>query len=514
MPFHQNISLIQFIKPYIYRHGFVKLLLMMTITFISCTSTSKSYHPEKKYDPQSLRADYRLMQKVLESKHPSLYWYTSKDSMDVYFDYYYNKIQDSMTERDFVWHVAAPMINKIHCGHTGIATSKNYDRWSKNKQFSFFPLSLKVWNDTMAVIGNMNRHDSIFKRGTLVAAINDMGAHDLIAHMLGYLREDGYAHNVNYIRISGSFPLLHRNIFGLSDRYKINYIDSTGHPAETYLPLYRPEKDSIKKDEVHKKTSTLVPAVKSITLKRSLTIDSTGMYARMSLNTFAGGRLRSFFRKSFKQLKNKQIQQLIIDLRSNGGGDVNTCILLTKYISDTSFRISDSCYALTRSLHPYTSMFSGKWFNQLQSWAMTTRHKDGKYHLDVYERKFFPPKKKNHFNGKVYVLVNGPTFSASTLFTNVVKGRPNVIVVGEETGGGWYGNNGIMLPTVTLPNTKTRLRMPLFRMVQYHHGEKTGTGIIPDVIIPTDYEFVKQGRDKKLEVVKQMILNDSERAKH
>jgi hypothetical protein len=77
--------------------------------------------------------------------------------------------------------------------------------------------------------------------------------------------------------------------------------------------------------------------------------------------------------------------------------------------------------------------------------------------------------------------------------------------LGEETGGGWHGNDGIMIPEIILPHTKVRIRLPLFRLVQFNHTPKTGTGIIPDVYIGTSYDALKKGYDKKMQVVKEMI---------
>ncbi|MEI9933507.1 MAG: hypothetical protein WDM71_01325 [Ferruginibacter sp.] len=84
--------------------------------FFSGCSVSKYYDPNKKYSPQQLRQDYSLLRNILEKKHPSLYWYTSKDSMDYYFDKGYQSISDSMTELQFGWQVLAPLTNKYIAG--------------------------------------------------------------------------------------------------------------------------------------------------------------------------------------------------------------------------------------------------------------------------------------------------------------------------------------------------------------------------------------------------------------
>ena len=103
------------------------------------------------------------------------------------------------------------------------------------------------------------------------------------------------------------------------------------------------------------------------------------------------------------------------------------------------------------------------------------------------------------------MLTSGLTFSASALFCNAVKGQPGIKLVGEETGGGWHGNNGIMIPDITLPNTRLRVRLPLFRLIQYKHVPKDGHGIMPDIYIGPNYEALVKGFDKKMKVVMDII---------
>ena len=202
-------------------------LLFCSILF-SCAVSNKNYEPNRKFTKQELQQDYSLLRNVLEKKHPALYWYTSRDSMNYYFDSLYNNIADSMTELQFGWKVLAPLTHKIHCGHTSLGMSKNWNKFIKNKRIPSFPLQVKVWGDTILVTGNLNRKDSIFKKGTLLTSVNGVPNHQLIQQMFLYLPLDGYADNVNYIRLSSNFPYYHRNIFGIYKNYRVGYIDSLG----------------------------------------------------------------------------------------------------------------------------------------------------------------------------------------------------------------------------------------------------------------------------------------------
>jgi C-terminal processing protease CtpA/Prc len=167
--------------------------------------------------------------------------------------------------------------------------------------------------------------------------------------------------------------------------------------------------------------------------------------------------------------------------------------------------VADSAFCVSRTLHPYTRYIKGKFINNLAFLFLTHKKDDGNYHFGIWERRTYRPKHNNHFGGDLYVLINGQTFSASTLFSHAVKGQTGITLVGEEAGGGNYGNNGIMIPDITLPNTHLRVRLPLFRLVQNNHGIKDGHGVMPDIYIGTSYDALIKGHDKKMEVVMEMI---------
>ena len=490
---------------------------LLGLLFLGACSSSKQTHIlTKKYAQADLQKDYNIFRNILEQKHPSLYWYTAKDSMDYFFSRSYSAIKDSMTENDFAWHILAPVVEKIKCGHTSISYSKKYVSASIDKPQPSFPLYMKVWSDSMAVIGKLNHTDTVFKRGTLVTSINGKRNTELIKDLFAYLPQDGNAININYARLSASFPLYHRNIYGLSKNYTVTYIDDNQTEQTVELPLHEISKEEKKQDSIKRekaKKAPKIPRSERLKFYRDFKIDSTKTFATLTVNSFTKGNMRSFFRRSFKKLKKENINELIIDIRNNGGGRVGLSTLLTKYITDSRFKVADTISTLTRKLGPYTKYTERGVLQNLQLFFMTHKKQDGRYHLRFLEKKWYEPKKKNHYDGKLYVIIAGPTFSASTLFCNTLKGQENVLLVGEETGGGSYGNNGIMIPDVTLPITKVRFRLPLYRLIQYKHGLKDGHGVRPDIYVDTDYEALIERRDPKMEVVKDLIRKNSTKEK-
>jgi C-terminal processing protease CtpA/Prc len=224
----------------------------------------------------------------------------------------------------------------------------------------------------------------------------------------------------------------------------------------------------------------------------------------MEVNTFASGNdLRPFFKSSFKKIRRQNIQNLVVDMRGNGGGSVILSNLLTKYISDRPFKIADTLYAEKRKSR-YGGYMQNYFVNRLFLLFLTHKKPDGHYHFTHFENKYFKPRKKNHFNGTTYILTGGNTFSAATLFTKALIDQPNVIVVGEETGGGAYGNTAWLIPDVTLPNTKVRFRLPLFRLVIDKNAQK-GRGVMPEVEADPSVNAIRRNEDYKMSKVLEMV---------
>ncbi len=89
--------------------------------------------------------------------------------------------------------------------------------------------------------------------------------------------------------------------------------------------------------------------------------------------------------------------------------------------------------------------------------------------------------KRNSFSGKVYVLINGGSFSVTSEFASVAHYLKRAVFIGEETGGGYYGNNSGTFVIVTLPNSRMNVGIP---MLAYYTAVKNypypDRGIIPD----------------------------------
>ncbi len=156
---------------------------------------------------------------------------------------------------------------------------------------------------------------------------------------------------------------------------------------------------------------------------------------------------------------------------------------LFSYLTDRFFWFNDSVEAISRSfplLHQYSHL--GADFTEEFEKKLVPAG-DGRYRLEGNDD-LAPPlqqPQQESYRGRVWLLVDGEVFSATSQFCSVVRSHHRGIFVGEETGGAYHGNCSGEEAVITLPASQLRVVVPLLRYEMAAADPAAARhGIIPD----------------------------------
>jgi hypothetical protein len=196
---------------------------------------------------------------------------------------------------------------------------------------------------------------------------------------------------------------------------------------------------------------------------------------------------KQFLHTSFDSIHKLHISNLIIDIRMNGGGSDNLGIELFQYLCHDSFQLDDSAFI---KISKPTLENEG---------ISDTSYKIGTIvPFDLATKRISLRDEPLRFNGKVYLLTSGITFSSATAFASAFKNNNIGLVVGSETGGAQFccGNG----PTIVTPN----LNIPIgtsAKLIYLRGGVQHERGVLPNIEIKKTPKDLLSKNDKVLDYV-------------
>ena len=120
--------------------------------------------------------------------------------------------------------------------------------------------------------------------------------------------------------------------------------------------------------------------------------------------------------------------------------------------------------------------------------------KDSSYHWQktwlTKEFNFYKLQKpsKNTFQGQAYILTNGLCLSSCADVIAILRHNQKALVIGQESGGGYQGNNSGIIPTVGISG-ELQMTIPLMKYTNAVEKDKHfGHGTIPDYLITPTFQ--------------------------
>jgi len=512
-------------------------LYFLLVVFTSCVSTKK-YNEQvtRLHSPKELKKDIDYAYKKLKKFHPDLYWYISEDSLDQIFSSFKESIKDPMTSTEFYTQFT-PLIGSIRQGHTRtvapiVRQTKEEIKSKGKRQHPFKYFEFENINNKLILTKNHGSDSSILE-GSQVLSIENENIDDLITAYLPLNIGDGFNETFLPSYTYTEFGSLYLSTHAPKDSLSIT-LQKNDSLYTSYLHCFPKKKktkavaDTLKKTREEKKLARKKRREKNIANRKYgsysykkerkrdisfLKYNSTDSVAYMKIQSFFGRNYEDYHRECFAQIDSAKSKHLIIDLRYNLGGSALEIENLYSYLTDSEFSFFEKSKMTKSTSSLATWVYSegigpkiaALTFSPMLLINQITRvsRKDGVPYYRISKKK---KNKRNNYKGKVYVLINGESFSASCILATTLKANKRATFVGEETGGAYNGTVAGQFIRLSLPNTKVRLKFGVMTLKTPYRTSPDGYGIKPDVYIPR----TKIGIDEQLDWVLEDIRKSSE----
>ena len=512
-----------------------KYFLCLLIFLLSSCASIEKYNQQisKLHTPQELHEDIDLAYKKLKTLHPDLYWFISKDSLDQQFSILKNSIQQPLSSIDF-YKKLAPVIASIKQGHTIVSTPLRKQTKSEKKLLGkrdspFKPFLFQKIDDKLFIKNNYGK-DSTLTVGTEILSIENEPVEDLLASLQTLRTGDGY--NKTFVPLimttymGGYYVRTHAQKDSIlitlkqSDSVYSKYLHAQyskqgiakKDTANTVTPKDKAtkiDKKLAKKERKKRKAWEYKYAYNKYTKETGRVLkfmdnNSEKPTAYLKIQSFSPGGYKEFYKEAFKKIDSAKSENLIIDLRNNLGGQTNSIDDLYSYLVAKDYVFLDKSKMTKRMSFVYPSMHSSSWLINTGTTVLypllvvysgfKVKKLDGNPYFSFKQTKPRKPK-ANNYKGKIYVLINGMSFSASSIISTHLKETKRATFVGEETGGAYNGTIAGLTAKITLRSSKVTLRAGLLTMKTPYTATPDGYGVKPDVhIVPTTQE-----RDEQLD---------------
>jgi len=496
--------------------------------------------------------DVNYLERKIEKIQPSLYEFVSKEELRRKFDSVRSTINIPLRPNDFYFKVS-PLLASIRQGHSTMSPmilkySKKESKEMKKKGLG--PVSqfdYKFIENKLFIMKNKSK-DSTIQKGTEVVSIEDITPQDLFSKYRKTFSSDGF----NETFIPYAFTMRFSNYL----YYELGLRDSLNFKLRCYDSVYTklikrfPDKKTEKKEEKKDSISTVKPkeeVVKKLTkeekklakqkkreedeynynygydkttkeyTKTLKFTDIDSCTAILKIKNFSKGGYKTAYKEVFELLRKTDTKNLVLDLRGNPGGRLNEIHELYSYLTaDSTFQLIEEAKVTSK-----TSLLQADYLSSIPKsvyvlaiptypfyagvlMLKTRKDENGEYRFRMKSSKE-KPNKTNYFDGKIYVLINGGSFSAACIISSKLKENPEVTFVGEETGGAFNGTVAGRTSSYELPNSKLRTRLWIMDIAATNKTEEKGRGIFPDIeIIPT-IDDILSDVDPELEWIKNDI---------
>lgn len=412
--------------------------------------------------PEVMKKDLDFLLKNIDEIHPNMYAYISKEEFNKLKNNAYGKLNEPLNDLEY-YRIIAPLVAEIRNGHTSIWLNEKATSLLKSQITTSYPIEIGCYRDGVFVEGYYGLRD--LPTGEILE-INNQNAFDYLKELCRYSAVEYKNYNFSMLERAGLAALI--------------WLD--GGEIKTVNLKVKSEQG-----EIHNLTidAVEIPEIKKAILVRKsekkheqfeFKHDKENNAAIITIRDFHSDSLeifKTFLKKYFSYIHEKNIKNLIVDIRDNPGGSTNVSQELVSYLTDKPFKLF--------------SKVSTKLSKQIEGklWRKVKKKDVGKI-MEYNSSDIIPNKSYQKFSGQTYLLINGNTFSTALDLAVVLQYYHLATLVGDETKDTPSGYGEVIM--LESPETKMKLAVSV-KYFEALGDKKDGRGVVPD------YEIRQRGKD-------------------
>lgn len=373
--------------------------------------------------------DYQQFVDTILSTHPHPFKFTPKSSFLQKIQAKKELISDQTTLREYIWY-CSEIIALLGCSHSSLG-------WFNQENAMVpitrrFPLEAKLIEGRLYISDPLNNRDKV-GAGTEIFSINGQSISEVASTAFKHINSQAHISSYKRLLFNGYITAYIPFVLNFPESFEI-IVRGQERPIQlTPLTTYK------SKPRYHRITSNS-QCQEELCLQ--LTHPGTAV---LTIKNFAyyGDRLAtytSFIDSSFAEIRSNGIQNLIIDIRFNGGGPSLVANQLLQYLVDkpfTYFRQNDFGYLLQEQQpQPHT------------------------------------------FKGNLYFLIDGDGHSTTGHFMSLVKALRKGIFIGEELGSNHFCTAN--QKKYSLRHTGISFHVARNTFITTANASRDSQGILPD----------------------------------
>lgn len=429
--------------------------------------------------------DFDFIVKLIKNQHPNPFRFITESDFDKKIKAIRVNLVKNPTLENFYLSNPLSLINDSHSDLIPDATL--FDELTRNS--TFFPLITDVYDNRVFV----NQYATDIPSGAEILKVNNVKVKDILEQIPNKVDGDVQASTQKNFSQYISF------IFPKSKEFTIEYTENKNQTPKTI------QLKAINYNRFYYNTDKTILPFDTLSATNGISgyqLDNDTFIVSIKSFSLSEEYAYQILSNLFTLIKEKNIKNLIIDIRNNNGGSLSNIPLFYSFISnEKSFKniykyatkvitinVKENLVDESNRLANASDIISSDNFmNQRFDKNETDNFYYGNNRLDEYYVENYP-QDKIAFTGKVALLINNNTVSAATYFAYMFQLNKRGQIIGQETRSCSNFTTAAWFLNYKLPNTESIIALPRSEVFFNTMANKDNhcRGVIPEHTITAD----------------------------